>query len=686
MKSKIIFFIFLWICINPLHASIDTLSVPVSLREIIGPSRQSSMNAEELSSNKIVNALSFNIKDRQAMLKPFVGDEAIMGVTVSGFIVKESPDYMVRVILRDKSGEEYLVLESYAEISNSDTIFFNDYCDETFLMRKIVPDSLKVIANEAQIQLNRVTCLKSGALMTASNSLMDTTQLKDSIRKQQVKNIVDRINAYNKANHRLWFASITSVSLRSYAEKKRIVGYKDDINFGGFEYYGGGIFEVGSHKRKSTVAKQSAQLKNTPMGASAVANTNYAESFDWRTHHGKKWMTNFRDQKLSGYCTGFATVGCIEGLENLYYNQKIDMDLSEEQVSVCCEWPKDPQTHQPLNPYHFGNEIENPLNYVMNHGVCDEQAYPFVDSTVSGCNTSVVPNELVKISGYETMENSENQKSWNSVKEALIKYGPLISGFRVAGSSGSSGHAMALFGYRTIHAGDTINEINVHAYGCIGTIVAGPDKEGEPCWIFKNSWGTSLQNVYMYLPSDGGDTGSMYGPYLPYFPISSLHYDESNVICEDKDGDGFYNWGIGPKPADCPDWIPDLPDGDDSDPSIGPLDEHGMPDSSDNRDTLYITSDTTTTLYTQVYNHIVVKNNATWTVKDNVSFYSGAKLYIRDGSCVRVQSGFLRKVQPIVQHGGRLIINGNVEMPDNTEFAIPIGNRLELNNGKIERQ
>ncbi len=55
-------------------------------------------------------------------------------------------------------------------------------------------------------------------------------------------------------------------------------------------------------------------------------------------------------------------------------------------------------------------------------------------------------------------------------------------------------------------------------------------------------------------------------------PITS-EIQNYQVQFEDADGDGYYWWGLGPKPANCPG--PDQADGDDSDPTKGPLDQYG---------------------------------------------------------------------------------------------------------------
>ena len=53
-------------------------------------------------------------------------------------------------------------------------------------------------------------------------------------------------------------------------------------------------------------------------------------------------------------------------------------------------------------------------------------------------------------------------------------------------------------------------------------------------------------------------------------PLTSL--TSYSVACNDKDGDGYYNWGLGAKPSTCPVNSLNDKDSDDSDPCIGPLD------------------------------------------------------------------------------------------------------------------
>ena len=64
-------------------------------------------------------------------------------------------------------------------------------------------------------------------------------------------------------------------------------------------------------------------------------------------------------------------------------------------------------------------------------------------------------------------------------------------------------------------------------------------------------------------------------PYYAETPIYSITLTDQDIVCEDADGDGYYYWGIGQKPANCPYWVPNIPDGDDSNINLGHMDPYG---------------------------------------------------------------------------------------------------------------
>ena len=110
----------------------------------------------------------------------------------------------------------------------------------------------------------------------------------------------------------------------------------------------------------------------------------------------------------------------------------------------------------------------------------------------------------------------------------------------------SWGHALTLIGYKTIQAGDiifieTLNEWD-DAYEI--TIENDDPRIGQTALLLKNSWGDDWgkDDGFCYVITDISDIMA-YGKVI--LPITSLNYTNSNIICEDKDGDGYYFWGIG---------------------------------------------------------------------------------------------------------------------------------------------
>ena len=81
-------------------------------------------------------------------------------------------------------------------------------------------------------------------------------------------------------------------------------------------------------------------------------------------------------------------------------------------------------------------------------------------------------------------------------------------------------------------------------------------------------WG---ENGFGYVMTNMTD---IYFTYQVNGPVTSLSLDNTDIECNDNDGDGYYTWGLGPKPPYCP-ASPDLPDGDDSNPCFGPMDQYG---------------------------------------------------------------------------------------------------------------
>ncbi|MBR1428162.1 MAG: hypothetical protein IJ582_03915 [Prevotella sp.] len=405
----------------------------------------------------------------------------------------------------------------------------------------------------------------------------------------------------------------------------------------------------------------------------------YVESFDWRNRHGTNWITPVKHQSTGNSCWAFAAVGVTEALVNLYFNQEIDYDLSEQEVISCSG----------CGTNSSGGYEGSALNWISSHGISEENSFPFSNSD-EPCSNKGGFSELITMSGTSSVHNHTINNN-DSVKKALIKYGPLTSGFMYNNGS-YHGHAMTLVGYSTIHEGDTIRFFGGYNQSPNNFVVIqnGDNRIGKTYWIFKNSYGTNRyyeHKGYAYVLFN--DQSCFRTPYYATMPITSLIYSESDIAITDNDGDGFYSWGIGQKPSCCPSWIPDQQDGDDSDYTVGPMDDFGNVYNltAHVSDIVNATTNTTWSIKRYIYNNIVVPSGVTLTIQDDVIFYNGAKITL-EGGRLHVDGGHLTNavIENVNSTNSNIIISngGIIDKAPNTSFEIPVGTTFQLNYGTIQ--
>ena len=110
------------------------------------------MQSTTSSINNIVS-INRNITD-SCTINPFSAGVHINGLCINGTITKNSPDYVVRVILIDANDHEYAVLEAFNEINSSASTTLVNYCEETSLLGNIEPKAIKVYIKDASFQFN----------------------------------------------------------------------------------------------------------------------------------------------------------------------------------------------------------------------------------------------------------------------------------------------------------------------------------------------------------------------------------------------------------------------------------------------------------------------------------------------------------------------------------------------------
>lgn len=616
-------------------------------------------------------------------LKLFDGIESAYALSVSMDITRLSENFLVRVLLKDAEGRKHLVAESYKEIAPSEkTMLLTDYCEETALLSGIKPVSLLVITDNAEVKLSRVWVSTEESHEPAKGSETYEKRISD-LRKQQVQEKVDLINEYNEANNKLWRAGATGLSLFDYEKKMSLIGCPEGVSSQGIEYYIGGIFQFSNNTTNFIIPYEE---QNT-----------HLDEFDWRNRHGRNWVTpvkNQGDHDLT--CTAYASVAALESVMQLYYNQTFpSLDLSEGDIILHF-------------PYSFltiegVDSTWRVVDYVVNNGVHDQASCNYENGTLY--NSTGLPVMKVQPSGYGTCPLQDD-----SIHKYLREKGPMVSGYQYAIHWNQSeqnweknGHAMAMIGYGKVHQGMTLTYYESQSTMSTIEVSAGNPEIGHPYYIFKNSYGEdgTISPPYMYISFLGCES-YMIGPYYYELPIQVTEYDQdfqditkiyntSDIVCDDRDGDCFYYWGVGPLTSSLPYFALNQPDGDDGDCYRGPI------DLQDN--ILNLNPNETEWLYPEnvfmngepgqlihCYSHVLLEGFDSAEIVDSIYFHNGAKIYIEDGGELFIYGNCIYNAEIIMESGAKLYLRdgARVILREGVSFSPPVGAIIEIEEGSIE--
>ncbi len=617
------------------------------------------------------NSVVFN-NDRLSLLHSdsleLNSNMAIEGLALSGLAIQSNHDSFIRVLLKDTEGTEYVVLETCRLYNDVDTLRLMDYCEETKYLPMVHPQKLYIYLKNSSVDSLGISVKYPDETTPSrlSERIAYQNEMSNLNKSYQSQFIANNINENNRKHKRLWRARATDLSKIPWKDRKKTLNIDGNCSPIGYEYYYSGIFEIGDPSLRNPV-------RDLPIPS-------YPDDFDWRNRHGINWMTSVKNQGTGKGDWAFAAVGVTEALVNLYFNRKIDLDLSEQEVISCSGCGSNAS----------GGNVYNTLGWIATHGVSEEASFPFSNSD-EPCSNMGNYDELIKINGVTLVPNHTTDFN-NEVKKALIFHGPLLSGFRYDNGTYNE-HFMTLVGYNMLQVGDTIRFFDDYYQNPDESVVIDEEYDEwlyHTYWIFKDSRGTNNeQDGYIYIFFN--DQSCFLPPYYAQIPVSSLNYSVSDIAVTDSDGDGFYYWGIGPKPPHCPSWIPCDADGDDSDYETGPMDEYGNASLlTENLNVTY--SITSNTIWSQI-NHLFfsyrIPSGVTLTINNDAYFCDGTKIII-DGGTLIIDGGHLYNASIEVSNSPgstiKIINDGSIENTYGEPFEIPSGAILEINQGTIITQ
>ena len=542
-------------------------------------------------------------------------------------------------------------------------------------MKGIDPLSLKCyVAGDATLQISGIHTTS-----TPPTRGIVTKEETDQIRKEQVQDVVDRINEYNKTHGILWEAGMTKAALQPYNDRTIKSIQNEDAYFANLINYIGGFYEIGERR---------SQRSNNE--------TLYVDSFDWRNRHGQNWITIPKNQWSSHWCSEFAVAGTIEAYTNLYYNQPLDLDLSEPYLAYKCN-------HAFINSGYISSAFLKAKTY----GVIDEDSYPFIDDPTQQWPISEPScNERIKISNYSYADSFYGN---DTLKYAIINHGPCASSFNITAIDSTGhvtypGHAFGVVGFGKVTPDKMY--FFLQEYGWDDTIITENDPRiGMDYWICKDSYYNHPDSSFRirYLGHEGymyiicNDDNRLKNFYYPTGSIQSINFSDDDIVVEDADGDGYYNWGIGPRPNNrLPAWAEQEEDGDDSNRFLGKMREYGELDSISYPTTPFVIDHnmTDTELADSLGGRFIrrpikINQGITLTVTGELAFYKHKGISMSKNSTLVIDGGKLVDLKLSVNGTGsgraiRIINGGTIECLKEEQFLLPTSISLEMDEGEIK--
>ncbi len=421
---------------------------------------------------------------------------------------------LIRVILADIQGKEYLVYEGYPLISQTGNFTISNSCDETCALDNIIPSYLIIQAEDARIMLKNIYVTRKQTELSGAIRAAGIANYAAQSKKQKDLEKIAKINGFNNtiqsadASAAAWVAGETTVSKLSYAEKKALFGDKEFLpDLQGFEYYKEGVFRIAGVETPEDIADKNVSTSTSLSNANILP-----DSLDWRTRHGGV-MTPVKYQSNCGSCYIFATIGMVEAQINHYYNQKINADLSEQ--DLMCKFDK--KLDKKGKACNGGLPVDL-LPILNNQGVVQENCFPYQGKNYN-CADQLCWSERWLTQIYPLKDVRDE-----TIKKYLVEKGPLTLGIN------DWDHVIVLVGYRNLYDSN----------GNLENVV----------WIIKNSWG-----IWWGIDGYAEMSVNLSQRSDIFYTINPVFIDNRNayqIVCTDNDGDGYCYWGSSDtKPPSC---------------------------------------------------------------------------------------------------------------------------------------
>ncbi|MCX7846987.1 MAG: hypothetical protein N2595_03010 [bacterium] len=212
---------------------------------------------------------------------------------------------VVRLVLVDRGGRRYLVLESESAMNGRGRHGFDRHCEETCGLAGVEPMKVVVQVEQARVKVRRLYWV-----------MRDMGKNKAELSKRQHEWKVAKLNERAET----WRAGLTPQGCLSYEEKCRLFRGAEGSgllpNLQGMEYYAGGLYTLRTNPPREARRRPPA----------------WPPRMNWRLRHGYRLLTPVKDRGIGGESEAYALVAALECNLNIFYNQHLDVTLAEEDL------------------------------------------------------------------------------------------------------------------------------------------------------------------------------------------------------------------------------------------------------------------------------------------------------------------------------------------------------------------